>query len=83
MLSSIFTYTFIAEFGIKMFALGPKKYTDNTFNILDGTIVMLSLVELTMMKGNGALSAFRSVRVFRMFRVLRIARILRGLKAMQ
>lgn len=52
-------------------------------NLLDGTIVMLSLLELAMGSGGGTLSAFRSVRVFRTFRVLRVARVLRSLKQMQ
>ena len=52
-------------------------------NIIDGTVVFLSIMELSMGSGGGALSAFRSVRVFRTFRVLRVARILRSLKSMQ
>jgi|LauGreDrversion4_2_1035121.scaffolds.fasta_scaffold11520_7 hypothetical protein len=49
---------------------------------MDGTIVLLSLVELIFMSGGGALSALRAVRIFRVFRVLRVARLLRGLKSM-
>lgn len=75
---------FIGEFGIKIFAVGPQKYVENRMNLLDGGVVMLSLLELFMGSGGGgALSAFRSVRVFRTFRVLRVARILRSLKQMQ
>ena len=49
-------------------------------NIFDGTIVMLSIVEMLFMSGgNKAVSAFRSVRIFRTFRVLRVTRLLRGL----
>jgi Ion transport protein len=51
-------------------------------NYMDGTIVLLSLIELAFMSGKGALSALRSVRIFRVFRVLRVARLLRGLKSM-
>lgn len=74
---------FIAEFGLKMIGVGPQKYVENRMNLLDGGVVMLSLLELFMGSGTGALSAFRSVRVFRTFRVLRVARILRSLKQMQ
>lgn len=81
--NSIFTWVFIAEFAMKIVALGPKKYIDNRMNLLDGSIVMLSLLELAMGSGGGTLTAFRSVRVFRTFRVLRVARILRALKSMQ
>lgn len=67
-----------------MVALGPKKYTDNTFNCLDGGIVMLSILELSLLgKKGSAISAFRSVRVFRLFRIMRMVRVLRSLKAMQ
>ena len=51
-------------------------------NYMDGTIVMLSLVEMIFMSGSGALSALRAVRIFRVFRVLRMMRLLRGLKSM-
>jgi hypothetical protein len=83
-INKFFTFTFIAEFGMKIVAIGPKKYIDNRMNLLDGGVVMLSLIELAMGSGGkGSLSAFRSVRVFRTFRVLRVARILRALKSMQ
>lgn len=79
-INQCFTFLFITEFGLKIIAIGPKKYVDNRMNLLDGSVVMLSLLELAMGSGGkGALSAFRSVRVFRMFRVLRVARILRSL----
>lgn len=83
MSNSFFTWVFIVEFVMKIVALGPKKYMDNRMNLLDGSIVMLSLLELAMGSGGGTLTAFRSVRVFRTFRVLRVARILRSLKSMQ
>jgi len=83
-INQFFTFLFISEFGLKMVAIGPKKYVDNRMNLLDGAVVMLSLFELAMGSGGkGALSAFRSVRVFRTFRVLRVARVLRSLQSMQ
>jgi hypothetical protein len=82
-MSESFTFIFIGEFAMKIVAIGPKKYVDNRMNLLDGAVVMLSLIELAMGSGGGgSLSAFRSVRVFRTFRVLRVARILRALKSM-
>lgn len=67
---------------LKILAIGIKKYFNDKMNYMDGTIVILSLVELVFMSGSGALSAFRSVRMFRTLRVLRVARLLRGLKSM-
>ena len=63
-------------------AIGPGKWLADTMNYMDGTIVMLSLVEMIFMSGSGALSALRAVRIFRVFRVLRMMRLLRGLKSM-
>ena len=63
-------------------AIGPSKWLADTMNYMDGTIVMLSLVEMIFMSSSGALSALRAVRIFRVFRVLRMMRLLRGLKSM-
>ena len=57
-------------------------------NLLDGAVVILSIVEIIMEaigggSGAGSLQAFRTVRVFRTFRVLRVTRILRALKSMK
>ncbi len=63
-------------------AIGPDKWLSDKMNYMDGTIVLLSLIEMIFMSGGGALSALRAVRIFRVFRVLRVARLLRGLKSM-
>ena len=85
-LSLSFTYIFIYEMIVKLLAIGPKKYSASKWNLLDGGIVLLSIVELIIAsesdKGAG-LTSFRTVKVFRMFRVIRVARILRALHSMQ
>ena len=81
-LNLFFTLIFFAEMILKIVANGIMKYLNDPMNYMDGTIVMLSMVELIFLSGNGALSAFRSVRMFRTLRVLRVARLLRGLKSM-
>ena len=73
---------FACEMGMRITAIGPPKWLADTMNYMDGTIVMLSLVEMIFMSGSGALSALRAVRIFRVFRVLRMMRLLRGLKSM-
>ena len=80
--NTFFTIIFSVEMFLKILAVGVVKYLDDKMNYMDGTIVILSLVELVFMSGSGALSAFRSVRMFRTLRVLRVARLLRGLKSM-
>jgi len=67
---------------LRILANGPVKWLADKMNYMDGTIVILSLVELLFMSGSGALSALRAVRIFRVFRVLRVARLLRSLKSM-
>ena len=84
----IFTWIFIVEMTLKLLARGPKKYTNEKMNLLDGAVVILSIVEIIMEaigggSGAGSLQAFRTVRVFRTFRVLRVTRILRALKSMK
>lgn len=83
----VFTWIFIVEMTIHLMARGPKKYASEPMNLLDGGVVMLSIVEILMSAlggggGGGNLQAFRTVRVFRTFRVLRVTRVLRALKSM-
>ena len=81
MANTAFTIIFAAEMGLKIMAIGGKKYIADKMNYMDGGIVLLSTVELIFLSG-GAFSALRSLRIFRVFRVLRVARLLRGLKSM-
>jgi hypothetical protein len=84
-LNSVFTYLFITELGMKLIAIGVKKYLSDKMNYLDGTVVLLSIIELSFLNrgsGKSSLSAFRSVRIFRTFRVLRVARLLKALRSM-
>lgn len=80
--NTLFTIIFAVEMFLKILALGVVKYLRDKLNYMDGTIVILSLVELIFMSGKGALKALRSIRIIRAFRVLRVARLLRGLKSM-
>src|SRR3569833_2078940 len=80
--NEMFTYIFIIEMGLKIIGLGLIKYLKDKMNYLDGTIVLLSVVEILLASGGGAISAFRSIRIFRTFRVLRVTRLLRAMKDM-
>jgi len=81
--NTVFTYIFISELILKIGGIGFKKYALETMNLLDGGIVLLSVVELSIQSDGSAISAFRSIRIFRTFRVLRITRLLRSMKDMQ
>lgn len=80
--NTFFTLIFAIEMFSRIIAIGAPKWLADKMNYMDGTIVLLSLVEMIFMSGGGALSALRAVRIFRVFRVLRVARLLRGLKSM-
>ena len=72
-----FTIIFTIEMGLKLLAYGPVNYAKDRMNIFDGSIVIISLVELIFLSGGAkAVSAFRSVRIFRTFRVFRVSRLL-------
>jgi hypothetical protein len=89
-MNSFFTVVFIIEMSSKIVAIGPQRYLSDKMNYMDGSVVLMSIVELVINsmntdgKGGGSsLSAFRTVRIFRTFRVLRVARLLRALESMQ
>lgn len=53
-MNEIFTWIFIVEMTIKLLARGPKKYAKEPMNLLDGGVVILSIVEKIMeMLGGG------------------------------
>ena len=73
----IFTITFVIEMALKLLGLGIIEYCQDTMNLFDGVIVILSLFELFIFEDKGAsISAFRTVRI------LRIARLFRHLEYM-
>lgn len=82
-----FTWIFIFEMLCKILAVGISKYCSDRMNYLDGSVVILSVVEMiaeTIVAGDGlGLGAFKTIRMLRTFRVFRIARLLRALKSMQ
>lgn len=85
--NSYFTYIFISEMSCKIFAFGVKKYSSDIMNLLDGSVVLMSIFEIIYSKivQNGSssnLKTFKTLRLIRTFRVFRVARLLRALKSM-
>ena len=79
-----FTMIFTVEMGLKLIGYGLVGYLKDKMNLFDGTIVIISLVEIIFLSGGAkAVSAFRSVRIFRTFRVLRVTKLLRALAFMK
>eukprot|EP01062_Namystynia_karyoxenos_P001522 TRINITY_DN1051_c1_g1_i1.p1 TRINITY_DN1051_c1_g1~~TRINITY_DN1051_c1_g1_i1.p1 ORF type:complete len:2267 (+),score=738.59 TRINITY_DN1051_c1_g1_i1:119-6919(+) len=68
-LTAIFTW----EMVVKIMASGFRGYAEDKFNVLDGAIVILSLVELSLQG-----SSIPSFSVFRAFRLLRVFKLLKN-----
>ena len=72
----IFVGIFVFELVLKLLVLGPKLYVFDGFNIFDGVITILSIIELLItevpalyVEGDMAIRVFRSLRLFRILRV--------------
>ncbi|XP_076326543.1 voltage-dependent T-type calcium channel subunit alpha-1G-like isoform X2 [Tachypleus tridentatus] len=72
----VFTCIFGVEMVLKIMAEGLFGYISNGFNMFDGTIVVISVVELSHSNGSG-------LSVLRTFRLLRIVKLVRFLPAMR
>ena len=72
----VLTIAFIVEMVFKVLGLGPRKYVQDSFNIFDAVVVIMSIVELAM-ANSGSLSALRS------FRILRVLKLVRSWKKLQ
>lgn len=70
----IFTAIFFLEMVIKLIGLHPRGYVQDSFNVFDGVVVMISLVELLLAalgSGGGGLAVLRSFRLVRVFKLAR------------
>lgn len=70
---------------LKLGAIGIVKYVFDTMNLLDGSVVIISIFEIlyeVINRGKSNLGAMATLKLFRTFRVFRIARLLRGLESM-
>ena len=67
--------------GLKLYVLGWREYWANQWNALDGTIVIISLVDLLISVIFAELGIKISfLRILRMLRVLRMLRLMREWK---
>jgi len=71
-----FSVLFAIEMLLKLIAEGTFGYIKNGFNVFDGFIVILSIVELTQ-GGAGGLSVLRT---FRLLRILKLVRFMPALR---
>ena len=72
--NEIFTWTFFMEMVLKIIGLGFKNYRQDSYNVFDAVIVIISLVDWTVSKipdlnAGSALNAFRAMRLLRMMKL--------------
>jgi hypothetical protein len=62
---------------VKLLGMGFRDYCNDSFNIFDGTVVIISIVELVVNAftdgnaGGGAISSLRAIRLLRVFKLAR------------
>ena len=65
--------------GLKLLALGIKKYLADDMHKLDGTVVFLSVFEMiytAIVSSSGGGSSLKTLKTLKMLRTLRVFRIL-------
>jgi len=73
----VLTILFLIEMIMKIIGLGLREYSSNSFNVCDGTIVIVSILQVIAApppvlggsSSNGSLSVLRSFRLMRLFRI--------------
>ena len=93
-----FTYLFVGELVIKMYALGIITYCKDFMNLFDAIIVVTSVLDLLLFSGedtvvtnpdgstttsSGGNSALKSFKALKALRVLKTLRILRTVKLLR
>eukprot|EP01062_Namystynia_karyoxenos_P015970 TRINITY_DN1582_c0_g5_i1.p1 TRINITY_DN1582_c0_g5~~TRINITY_DN1582_c0_g5_i1.p1 ORF type:complete len:2356 (+),score=741.40 TRINITY_DN1582_c0_g5_i1:94-7161(+) len=74
------TWIFFVEMVLKLMASGFRGYLEDTFNVLDGGIVVVSIIEFSMdfASSGGASATGANVSVFRALRLLRVFKLLKN-----
>eukprot|EP01064_Diplonema_japonicum_P029541 TRINITY_DN4809_c0_g1_i1.p1 TRINITY_DN4809_c0_g1~~TRINITY_DN4809_c0_g1_i1.p1 ORF type:complete len:1504 (+),score=269.06 TRINITY_DN4809_c0_g1_i1:171-4682(+) len=74
----VLTGVFTGEMIVKLVAMGARQYTRDYFNILDGCVVVVSVVELVLASST-SVSVFRALRLLRVFKLMKDFPSLRSL----
>ena len=82
-MNTAFTSIFIVELGLKIMGLGIVGYLSDALNYIDGTVVILSIIEMVFLDSTAASSVFRAFQAFRILRTLRVIRMVRLLRALR
>ena len=71
------SWIFFGEMLVKVIGLGPRVYVQDSFNVFDGVVVLISIVEIAIKRagvslgGGGAFSGLRAIRLLRVFKLAR------------
>ena len=80
------TALFAAEMGLKLLGLGAKRYLANLDNAVDGSLVLLSMTELVLVRierpPTSPVDVPQILRLLRLVRLIRALRLLRSSKSM-
>ncbi|XP_011298535.1 voltage-dependent T-type calcium channel subunit alpha-1H isoform X1 [Fopius arisanus] len=80
--NTVFSAVFAVEMLLKVVAEGPFGYISNGFNVFDGIVVILSVVELcqSLTAERGGSSGLSVLRTFRLLRILKLVRFMPNLR---
>eukprot|EP00951_Prasinocladus_malaysianus_P002849 scaffold20217_cov44-Prasinocladus_malaysianus.AAC.1 len=70
----VLTAYFALEMVIKLLGLGVRKYVEDTMNVFDAIVVVVSLVEIGMTANGSGGSGLSVLRTFRLLRIFKLAR---------
>ena len=72
----VLTGIFTGEMAVKVLILGPRQYVSDPFNVLDGGIVLISVVDVFIESSSG-------VTVFRALRLLRVLKLIKNFHSLR
>ncbi|XP_076671262.1 ca[2+]-channel protein alpha[[1]] subunit T isoform X2 [Andrena cerasifolii] len=78
----VFSAVFAVEMLLKVIAEGPFGYISNGFNVFDGVVVVLSVIEIcqAFVEERSGSSGLSVLRTFRLLRILKLVRFLPNLR---
>ena len=79
----IFVWAFFVEMVMKLIGLGVREYLRDNFNIFDGLIVIISLVDFSITLASDSDDEGGILNVFRALRLLRVIKLGRKWKSFQ
>jgi hypothetical protein len=77
----VLTVIFLIEMIFKLTGLGFRGYVAERFNIFDGALVIIGMIEITALRDSKA-SGVIVLRTFRLFRIFKLAKSWKSLRAL-